>query len=133
MSIKEFNFEGKNLPVIFVETSQVADGVECDVYKFNDDASKDLGIIKIKAGCKTPLQKVLKGERTVEGFISGRGKLTVTKAGGEKKVYIGQKDLFVFVEIGSLMQWQAAPDSDLEVYEICFPPYQLGRFANLRY
>jgi hypothetical protein len=38
--------------------------------------------------------------------------------------------LEVEVKIGETMQWQAAPDSDLEVYEICFPPYADGRFEN---
>jgi hypothetical protein len=28
---------------------------------------KDLAIIKISKGCKTPLQKILKGEKTIKG------------------------------------------------------------------
>ncbi len=29
------------------------------------------------------------------------------------------------------MQWQADPNSPLEAYEICYPPYQDGRYENL--
>ncbi len=61
--MESFNFEGKNSLVVFVETMEVDEGVECDVYEFIGDKSKDLGIIRIKAGGKTPLQKVLKGEK----------------------------------------------------------------------
>ena len=130
-AVKKFGLEGKMAAVSFVETSQVAEGVECDVYKFAGDDNKDLGIIRIKAGGKTPLQKVLQGERTVEGFISGRGKLVITRPNGEQKIYSCEKGLAVEVKIGELMQWQADADSDLEVYEICFPPYKAGRFENL--
>ena len=129
--IKSCNFEGRELAVVFVETMKVVEGVECDVYKFDGDVSKDLGIIRIKAECKTPLQKVLKGERTAEGFISGRGRLVITKTDGEQKIYNGEEGLSVNVGIGELMQWQAEVDSELEVYEVCFPPYEDGRFENV--
>jgi len=133
MALTNFNFENKELAVVFVETIQAAEGVECDVYKFVGDGSRDLGIIRVKAGHRTPLQRVLKGERTIEGYISGKGNLEVVGRGGEKKAYTGKKELAVEVKIGETMQWQAAPDSDLEVYEICFPPYENGRFENLSY
>ncbi|HOI97155.1 MAG TPA: hypothetical protein PLA19_01470 [Candidatus Pacearchaeota archaeon] len=35
------------------------------------------------------------------------------------------------VKIGETMQWQADDDSDLEVYDVCYPPYETGRFQNL--
>ena len=130
--LKSFNLEGKESVVDFIETMKVAEGVECDVYRLVGDASKDLGIIRIKAGYKTPLQKVLQGERTIEGYISGKGKLTVTRLDRSKDDYVAKKGLAVNIGIGQLMQWQAAADSDLEVYEICFPPYKAGRFENLK-
>lgn len=37
----------------------------------------------------------------------------------------------VIVRIGDLMQWQANENSDLLVYEICFPPYEDGIFENV--
>jgi len=131
MKLGNFNFGGKDLSVEFVETMIVADGVECDVYEFVGDDSKDLGIIRVRAGCKTPLQKVLKGVRTIEGYTLGKGELAITDLGGEEKIYNAEMGLGVDVKIGELMQWRAAPDSDLEVYEICFPPYMAGRFENI--
>jgi hypothetical protein len=127
-----FKFEGVEQPVSFIESMLVTTGVACDVYSFISDDTKDLGIIRIKAGCKTPLQKVLKGERTIEGYISGNGKLTITKTDGSKVEYPATgKELIVTVRIGELMQWQAAADSELVAYEICFPPYTDGRYENL--
>ena len=29
------------------------------------------------------------------------------------------------------MQWEADKDSDLVAYEICFPPYEDGRYQNI--
>lgn len=133
--LENFVFEGKRQAVTFVETSQVTDGVECDIYKFDGDTEKDLGIIRIKPGKKTPLQKVLQGERTVEGHVSGTGRLTITNSEGQKRVYQFDKATKqaspVTVAIGEQMQWEAAADSDLVAYEICFPPYQDGRFENI--
>jgi hypothetical protein len=133
-----FLFEGKEQRVIFKETIQVPDtvGVECDVYAFEGDQSKDLGIIRIQPHCKTPLQKVLKGDRTVEGYISGKGKLTITKSDGEQETYVAdgesKEPIVVSVEIGELMQWEADKENGLVAYEICFPPYEDGRYENLK-
>jgi len=134
--LKIFNFEDNEQPVSFVETSQVADGVECDVYAFDKDNEKDLGLIRIMPGKKTPLQRVLKGDRTIEGYISGKGKFTLTKPNGEKQITeVDEKTKRTKkfdVHIGELMQWEADPQSELMAYEICFPPYQEGRFENIR-
>src|SRR4030042_2636800 len=134
--IKSFSFEEKEQPVSFIETMQVADGVECDVYKFDGDSTKDLGIIKIKPGSKTPLQKVLKGDKTVEGYVSGKGKLIITKTDGSQQIYAVNEDLkepvTVTVSIGEMMQWEADPESNLKAYEICFPPYEDGRYENIK-
>ncbi len=134
--MKSFIFEGQEQPISFVETMHVAKGAECDVYGFVGDPSKDLGIIRIRSGSRTPLQRVLKGDRTVEGYISGKGKLTVTKLDGMKTVYkVGenlQEPLVVSIGIGELMQWEADINSDLVVYEVCFPPYEDGRYENIK-
>lgn len=127
-------FEGKEQPVIFQETIKVTDGVECDVYKFDGDLNKDLGIIRIQAGKKTPLQKVLKGNRTIEGYVSGKGKLTITKSDNTKNIYrVGdsRKPVSITVAIGELMQWQSDTNSELAAYEVCFPPYEDGRYENI--
>lgn len=116
--------------VEFIESTKVVAGVTCDVYRFVDDSQKDLGIIYINAGCSTPKQKVLKGDRTIEGYISGNGKLIVTGQNGKQQIYQTDKDnLSVDVKIGEIMQWQAT--TDLVAYEICYPPYQDGRYQNL--
>jgi len=133
--ISSFSFEEKAQPVLFVETICVADGVKCDVYKFIGDPNKDLGVIRIEAGSKTPLQKVLKGDRTIEGFISGIGKLTVVKSSGKREIYeVGKesgKPVEVLIEVGETMQWEADKGSMLTAYEICFPPYEDGRYENI--
>jgi len=132
--LNSFIFEGRDHKVSFVETISVTTGVECDVYIFVGDSTKDLGIIRIQPGCKTPLQKVLNGEKTIEGFASGRGKLEITKSDGDKWSYpVGgvQNSLKVSVAVGDLMQWEADVNSNLVAYEICLPPYKDGRFENL--
>ncbi len=134
--LKVFSFDGKEQPVAFVETMPVVDGVDCDVYTFVSDSSKDLGIIKIGPGSKTPLQKVLKGDKTVEGYIKGKGKLTITKPDGKQEVHVvsgeTKEPFVVTVGIGELMQWEADKESNLVAYEICFPPYEDGRYENLQ-
>ena len=113
----------------------VTDGVDCDIYAFFGDTSKDLGIIRISLGKKTPLQKVLKGDRTIEGYISGQGKLTITKFDATKQVHVAdnksKEPIVVTVGVGELMQWEADNNSDLVAYEICFPPYEDGRYENI--
>ena len=85
--LTSFEFERKSQQVEFVEALDVAEGVKCDSYKFVGDKTKDLGVIKIGPGSKTPLQKVLKGDRTIEGFVSGEGKLIIQRADGLNEVY----------------------------------------------
>ena len=46
----ELLVEDKKQKVKFVETLKIAEGVECDVYIFPDDASKDLAIVRIVKG-----------------------------------------------------------------------------------
>jgi hypothetical protein len=133
--LKTFAYEGKLLPVKFVSTLEVANGVQCNVYEFVDDKNKDLGIIRIKPGGKTPLQKVLKGDKTIEGYISGKGKLTITKPSGKKQIYEVddkvKKSIMVTVGISELMQWEADIESNLTVFEICYPPFEDGRYENI--
>jgi hypothetical protein len=85
--LTSFKFNGKTLAVRFIETLTIKDGVECDVYSFVNDESKDLAIVTVKTGYKTPLQRILLGEKTVEGFYKGVGVLTVTDSKGQQKQY----------------------------------------------
>lgn len=123
-----------NQPVTFIETQRVKEGVFCDIYSFNQDNSKDLGIVTVSKGFKTPLQRILQGNKTIECFISGAGTLTITKNDGhvEKHEFDNQsKAREIVVEIGETMQWEAGKNNDLIFYEICYPPYQDGRFKNI--
>jgi hypothetical protein len=131
-NLTQFEWRGSALPVTFVETTDVQEGVQCYVYQFSDDASKDLGIIHITAGRSTPLQRVLKGLRTIEGFMSGSGVLVVTSAEGAARRYDYPDEISpneVEVQIGETMQWHAT--DDLTCYEICEPAYEDGRYENL--
>ena len=124
--LKNYNSE----PVSFVETSMIKEGVACDVYNFTENSSKDLGIVKLQKGCKTPLQKVQAGDKTLETFISGKGTLTVTSVDGEAVKYtFPAYFLEVEVKVGELMQWEAL--EDLIFAELCYPPYQEGRFETV--
>ena len=130
-----FSLDDEEQEVSFVETMHVADGVDCEVYTFIENEGRDLGIIKIESGKKTPLQKVLKGEKTIEGYLSGKGKLTITKPDGSQEVFVAnglnEEQIAVTVNVGETMQWEADVDSDLTAYEICIPPYEDGRFENI--
>ncbi|KKS22498.1 MAG: hypothetical protein UU80_C0006G0024 [candidate division WWE3 bacterium GW2011_GWA1_41_8] len=131
---KYFTFEGVRQEVIFKESETLPGGTEVDIYEFAGDPTKDLAIYKTK---KTPLQRVEGGERTVEGYISGVGKLRIGKPDGTYiTFYVGGgnlKELRVDVEIGQTMQWIADKNSILVGYEVCLPPYEPGRFTDLEY
>jgi len=119
------NYEGEEIEL--VESSEVKEGVICEVYAFVDTKEKDLERVFVQAGHTTPLQKVVKGEKTIEQFVSGVGKLVVTSNQGEVKEYNFPSDIKeVGITIGETMQWQA--EEDLVLYEICWPPYEKGRF-----
>jgi len=128
-----FESGGQTRKTLFIETLQVKTGVECDVYSFDGDSTKDLGIIRIQPGNKTPLQKVLFGDKTIEGHISGKGKLVIKRSNGLIETYEADEATnthpVATVMIGDTMQWIA--DSDLKVYEVCYPPYKDGRYENI--
>jgi hypothetical protein len=130
-----FWWENRFQPVKFVETEQIVKGVERDAYSFIGDSTKDLGIIRIQPGFKTRRQRIRQGERTIEGHISGTGKLIIERVNGEKEVYKfddkRKNKPEITVNIDDIMQWLTAPDSPLIAYEICFPPYKEGRYEEL--
>ena len=130
-----FKLNGNDEPVRYLETTVVKDGVECDIYEFSNDTSRDLAIIRVHGGYTTPLQRILKGESTTEGFLEGKATLTVTPPEGESQIHyfsspsdVGKE---VVVAIGQTMQWAASKEAGLVFYEICEPPYEDGRFENL--
>ncbi len=116
--------------IIFIERTQVKEGVVCDVYKYKDDESKDLGVATVQKGFHTPKQRILKGEKTLEIFKSGKGILHVTRKEGLQETYKFPSDIpTVELYVGDIMQWSA--EEDLVFHEICYPPYEEGRFMNL--
>lgn len=130
--IESFTYKNETLTVKFVESSEVFPGVVCDVYFHPETKERDLGVIYIEAGKKTKPQRVLSGDQTIEGYISGTGRLCIQKPSGEKLIFEVNQNSEGFaqvVEVEDIMQWQA--DDNLVIFEICFPPYQDGRFENL--
>lgn len=131
--LEQFTLNNQVLAVSFVETIKVKNGVICDVYKFVDDDTKDLAIVTVDARCKTPLQRVLLGEKTIEGFYSGAGTLTIADENNTEKSYpFTQGDTgSIEVHIGQTMQWHANSKDELVFYEVCQPAYADGRFDNI--
>lgn len=118
--------------VEFIEVQSVKDGVECDVYSFFDDDTKDLGIIRVKQGSETPKQQILKGDKTVEGFLFGKADLVFSRATQDVTIYGYSDDSYgvdTVLSVSDTMQWRAHEDSVL--YEICYPRYEDGRFKEL--
>jgi len=134
LKLTEFEHLGNVAAIQFVETQQVKDGVECDIYKFANDDKRDLAVVRIAKGFKTPLQLVMLGDETVEIYTSGDGVLSVWNEDGVQKQYhfeSGDVSDGVVVGIGEKVQWAASDKSDLTFYEICTPPYEDGRFKDI--
>ena len=129
-------FEDKDLAVTFVEHQQVKEGVTCDIYTIDGDVTKDLAIVEIQPGFRSPRQKVLTGTRTIQRFISGSANLYVDELdGGEHTRYFksgeATENSDVEVQIGEIMQWSSLGPDPLVCYEICEPPFDKGRFEDL--
>lgn len=110
--------------VSFISRSEVKEWVICDVYSFDENAEKDLWIIHIKKWYSTPKQKVLKWDKTIEGLLSGTATFTlngiITHCSNKEKLEINRWDI---------MQWTAMEDTVF--YEVCYLPYEDGRFENI--
>lgn len=131
--LTHFVVEDGSLAVSFKETQTVKDGVECDIYSFDNNTSIDLAIVRVAKANKTPLQRILLGTKTIEGYVEGTGALVVM-SGDERHTYDfgpGKPNTQVIVGIGDIMQWYADNDDNLVFYEICEPPYEDGRFENI--
>lgn len=132
--LTQFTVDGNTVPIRYIETQTVKEGVECDLYVFTDDSSKDLAIVRVARGHKTPLQRVLLGNKTIEGLQGGTGALTVRSANGqtqEQHTFNSPNDQAIIVNVGQIIQWHANGYEDLIFYEICEPPYTDGRFENI--
>lgn len=67
--------------------------------------------------------------------MSGKGILKVTDVKNNQRVYAVEQGMIgpvsVTVNIGEQMQWEADPSSSLVAYEVCFPPYENGRYEDI--
>ena len=132
--LSEAPVHGDIVAVSFVETQDVADGVECDVYKIDGDETMDIAVVRVQPGHTTPLQLVKSGVRTTEIFSGGSGTLKVTTPDGvsvEHAFTTESEPRAIDVNVGDTMQWTAGVNETLEFHEVCIPPYQDGRFENL--
>lgn len=129
--LSNFSHAGTDWKIKFIETQVVKTGVSCDIYNISDDATKDLAIVRVKKGFSTPKQLIVKGSKTIEGYVSGKALLSVVTSNGEKIEYSfpSTKQSYVELGIGATMQWRST--EDLTFYEICEPPYEDGRFKDL--
>jgi hypothetical protein len=134
--LTSFTFKGKDYPVEFIETIHKREGLEVDTYNFVGDKTRDLAIMRINHGFKTPRQRIDEGERTLEGLVSGRGHFIVERKDSDLPEVFrftdsSQNTSPIEVNIGDVMQWKADGDSTLVAYEICYPKYSDGRFKDL--
>ena len=56
--ISNLALDGNQLPVTFLESQQVQEGVTCDIYRIDGDDTKDLAIIEIQPGFRSPRQRI---------------------------------------------------------------------------
>lgn len=133
--IESFNYQDQELSAEYQETVEVIPGkVFCDVYTHPETQERDLGIISISAGANTPVQRVILGEETIEGYLSGKGKLIVIHNDGSIAEYPVDETTEGFtcsIWEGQTMQWQADSEEPLEIFEICYPPFEEGRFESI--
>ena len=127
--MKSITIDCKPFAILFVEKQHVKHEVTCDIYNFEKDSTRDIAIVTVLPGCKTPPQRVMEGIKTIEGLMLGVGTLTV-----DNEIHYleeGEANDGIEVEVGQTMQWEAGLKSDLVFYEICEPPYKKGRFKDI--
>lgn len=100
------------------------------------DEERDLGVVTIQPGFHSPRQRILRGTKTIQRFVSGTAQLSVTDQEGKEQAYsfpssneVHNND--VEVKVGEIMEWNSLGPDPLVYHEICEPPYEDGRFENL--
>ncbi len=131
--LETFEIDSKKRQVRFIDSNTVKRGVHCDVYEFVGDSSCDLAIVEVQPGQTTPLQLIVQGDKTIEGYVEGSGELSIIAKSGDIKILEFNKHQTgnVVLGVGDTMQWQASENQKLVFYEVCYPSYQEGRFQNL--
>jgi peptidase E len=118
-----FSFEIGNISreIVFVKSVHLSESVDSDVYSFLDDKSQILSIVKVKKGVKTLIETVESNNKIIEGFLKGKGTLTVFLQGNNKNSYYFETAGYnkeVEILNGQSVQWSAPNDSDLIYYKI---------------
>lgn len=130
--LSNFTIENEILELNYESTNEVKPGVICDVYSVAGRTDLDFAFVAMQAGCRTPLQLVKGGDRTIEIHVSGTGKFFFKENERTEPKIFELKDGKTFnldIPIGSTVQWIA--ETDLTFAEVCYPPYQDGRYVNL--
>lgn len=124
--VTTFGIDGIERPVRYIETTRPNEHTECDVYAFNDSVDYDLAIVEVKSNRKTPLQRVIKGDKTIEGYLFGEG---IFYLNNTEHVFPSRESK-INVQVGDIMQWKAG-ERGLVFFEMCYPPYVDGRFEDV--
>ncbi len=112
---------GVTRTISYINSLHVSDGVDSDIYTFIDDNSQVLSIVKVKRGFKSPFEKIMSHNKVIEGFLKGKGTLTVTIEGGTKNEYYFENEGYnkvIELEYGQTIQWTAPKNDDLVYYKI---------------
>ena len=130
--LSKFTLDNEVLDLKYESTNEVKTGVMCDVYSVRERTDVDFAFVKMESGCSTPLQLVLGGEKTVEIHLSGAGQFFFQEnEQAEPEVFRLEdgKPFQLTIPIGSKVRWTA--ETELTFVEVCYPPYEDGRYRNL--
>lgn len=117
----DFEVDGRLRVIKFIKTEHSAGGIDSDLYSFTDDPKHELAIYTLQAGCQTPSKIIHPGRKVLEGFIKGKGTLTVDLGTGAKSNYYFEsegRNKEITVVAGQALQWTAPRDSYLVYYEM---------------
>lgn len=130
--LNSFKLDDELLELKYESTNEVKLGVICDVYSVIGRTDLDFALVEMKSGSSTPLQLVKGGERTIEIHVSGVGQFFFQEnEKAEPKLFDLEdgKPFKLTIPIGSKVRWIA--ETDLTFAEVCYPPYEDGRYINL--
>lgn len=108
VAIQGFQIDGELRAVspFYPMQTIVAPGVVCHAYEIVGETQRDLAVVRVAAGMRTPLQRVLLGDATTEGCVKGSGILEVDMA-EQYRFGPEQPNTPVTLRPGHLVQWTA--------------------------
>lgn len=131
ISLKLKQLGGINLKQISSE--DIYTGVNCTIFIDLDNETHDFAVVSVTAAHKTPRQRIISGEKTIESFVGGKGSFIIERDGKIDTFIVDKSATQTSWEVfpGDIIRWCADSKSDLTFIEVCEPPYQDGRFENL--